>query len=94
VTDWPSYIADIFRVTAPGGYVQFTEIGMKFASRNGCLESDSGLIMMERMLKKYAAIKLFDFHIGPKLSVLVETAGFQSVEEKVVEVPIGGWHSG
>jgi len=93
VVDWPSYLADIFRVTASGGHIQLTEMAMTFASQNGSLGNDSGLKVMERTLQKYALIKRFDFQIGSKLSALVESAGFHSVEEKVVKVPIGGWQS-
>lgn len=94
VIDWPSYLADIFRVTASGGHIQLTEMAMTFTSQNGSLGNDSGLKVMERAFQKYAAIKHFDFKIGSKLCTLVENVGFHCVEEKVVEVPIGGWQSG
>jgi hypothetical protein len=94
IVDWPNYLADIFRVTASGGHIQLTEMATTFTSQNGSLSGDSGLKVMERTLHKYAAIKQFDFQIGSKLSTLVANAGFHSVEEKVVEVPIGGWQSG
>lgn len=94
IHDWGSYVAEIFRVAATGGRVQLSEMGMRFKSQNGSLGKDSGLKVMERALQKYSVFNNFDFEIGSKLSGLVENVGFHSVEEKVVEVPIGGWQSG
>ena len=94
IHEWPDYLAEIFRVTAAGGRLQFTEMSMRFTSRTGSLDKDSGLKVMEKAMQKHAAFNHFDLEIGSKLSSLLERAGFHSVEEKVVEVPIGGWHSG
>jgi ubiquinone/menaquinone biosynthesis C-methylase UbiE len=94
IHEWPDYLAEIFRVTAPGGRLQLTEMSMRLTSQTGSLGKDSGLKVMERAMQKHAAFNRFDLEIGPKLSNLVEQAGFHSVEEKVVEVPIGGWQSG
>lgn len=94
IHEWPDYFAEIFRVTAAGGRLQLTEMSMRFTSQTGCLGKDSGLKVMERAMQKHAAFNHSDLEIGSKLSSLVERAGFHSVEEKVVEVPVGGWHSG
>ena len=45
-------------------------------------------------MQKHASFNNLDLEIGSKLATLVERVGFHSVEEKVVEVPIGGWQSG
>lgn len=94
IHDWSGYLAEIFRVTAPGGHIQLTEISIDVTSQTGTLRADSGLKVMERVLQRYAALKHFDFQIGQKLSHLAETAGFHSVEEKIIEVPLGAWNSG
>ena len=94
IHEWPEYLAEIFRVTAAGGRLQLTEMSMRFTSQTGILGKDSGLKVMERAMKKHAAFNRFDLEIGSQLSSLVERTGFHSVEEKVVEVPIGGWQSG
>jgi len=49
---------------------------------------------MERALQKYAAVMRYDLKVGSKLSIMAEGAGFHSVEEKEVEVPLGTWESG
>jgi ubiquinone/menaquinone biosynthesis C-methylase UbiE len=94
IHDWPCYLREIFRVTAPGGHIQLTEMSINVTSQSRGLRADSGLKVMERTLQRYAALKHFDFQIGSKLSHLAEAAGFHSVEEKVVEVPLGAWQSG
>ena len=94
VHDWPHYLAEIFRVMAPGGHVQLTEISMVITSRTGKLRRDSGLKVMERALQKHAVHNRLDVNIGSKLATMAECAGFHSVEEKEVDVPIGGWQPG
>jgi len=94
VHEWPGYLAEIFRVTAPGGHVQLTEMSMVLTSGTGKLRNDSGLKVMERAIQKHAALNHLDTNIGSKLSTSVELAGFHSVHEKVVEIPIGGWQPG
>jgi len=94
IHEWPDYLAEIFRATAAGGRIELTEMSMRFTSQNRSLCKDSGLKVMERAIQKHAAFNRFDLEIGSKLSSLVERTGFHSVEENVVEIPIGGWHSG
>jgi hypothetical protein len=95
ILEWPDYLAEIFRVTAPGGHIQLTEMSIiSFSSQCGALRHDSGLKVIERALQKSAIMKHLDFQVGSKLSVLAESAGFHSVEENVIEVPVGAWQSG
>jgi ubiquinone/menaquinone biosynthesis C-methylase UbiE len=94
IREWPDYLAEIFRVTAPGGHIQLTEMSINFTSQTGTLRNDSGLKVVERVLQKYAYFNHFDFQIGSKLSTLVEGAGFHSVDESVIEIPVGAWQSG
>lgn len=94
IHEWPDYIAEIFRVTAPGGYTQFTEITMEFNSKNNALGNDAALKVVQNALQKYAAIHHLDLQVGSKLADLVRRAGFHSIEVKVVDVPCGVWPSG
>jgi ubiquinone/menaquinone biosynthesis C-methylase UbiE len=94
IHEWPEYIAEIFRVTAPGGHTQFTEISMEFISNNNALGNDAALKVIQNALQKYAFIHHLDLQVGSKLTDMVRRAGFHSVEEKVVDVPCGVWPSG
>jgi predicted GNAT family N-acyltransferase len=94
IREWPEYISEILRVTAPGGHTQFTEIGMEFISNNNALGSDAALKVIQKALQKYSFIKHLDLQAGSKLAEMVRRAGFHSVEEKVVDVPCGNWPSG
>jgi ubiquinone/menaquinone biosynthesis C-methylase UbiE len=94
IRDWPEYISEIFRVSAPGGHTQFTEIGMEFISNNNALGSDAALEVIQKALQKYASIHRLNFQVGSKLAEMVRRAGFHSVEEKVVDVPCGSWPTG
>jgi ubiquinone/menaquinone biosynthesis C-methylase UbiE len=94
IRDWPEYISEIFRVTAPGGHTQFTEIGMEFISNNNALGSDAALEVIQKALQKYGSINRLNLQVGSKLAEMVRRAGFHSVEEKVVDVPCGSWPTG
>ena len=94
VREWPGYLGEIFRVTAPGGHIQLTEMSMVLTSGTGELRKDSALKVMERAVQKHAALNHLDTNVGSKLTTMVELAGFHSVHEKVVEIPIGGWQPG
>src|ERR1700737_1760933 len=93
ILDWQGYLSEIFRVTAPGGHVQLSEMSMGFTSESGTLGTDSALKVLERALKKNALINRQDYEVGPKLIHLFEKTGFHIVEEQVVQVPCGTWHS-
>jgi len=94
VQDWPRYVADIYRVTAPSGRVQLTELSFRFESQKGELPKDSGLKVMERALRKYAAFNHYHLEVESNLATLVRVAGFHSVEEKEFTVPVGNWNTG
>lgn len=94
IREWPDYISEIFRATATGGHTQFTEIGMEFISNNNALGSDAALKVIQKALQKYASIHRLDLEAGSKLTEMVRSAGFHSVEEKVVDVPCGNWPAG
>jgi hypothetical protein len=94
VQDWPRYVADIYRVTALGGRIQLTELSFRFESQNGNLPKDSGLKVMERALRMYAAFNRYNPEIESNLVALVRNAGFHGVEEKEFVVPVGNWSTG
>jgi len=94
VQDWPRYVAEIFRVTAPGGHIQLTELAFKVESQNGDLPKESGLKVMERAFRNYAACKHYNLEVESDLTALVRNAGFHGVEEKVFSVPVGSWNPG
>ena len=94
IHEWPEYIAEIFRVTAPGGQIQFTELDTEFISHNDTLGNDAALKVLQKALQKYAFVKHLDFQVGSKLAEMARRVGFHSVEEKMVEVPCGVWQSG
>ncbi len=94
IREWPEYISEIFRATAPGGHTQFTELGMEFISNNNALGSDAALKVIQNALHKYASLHRLDLDVGSKLTEMVRRAGFHSLEEKVVDVPCGNWPAG
>ena len=94
VQDWPRYVAEIFRVTAPGGHIQLTELAFRLESQNGKLPKDCGLTVMEGALSKHATLKHYNLEVESDLAALVRNAGFHGVEEKVFSVPVGSWNAG
>jgi hypothetical protein len=93
VQDWSRYVSDIYRVTAPGGRVQLTELSFRFQSQRG-LPKDSGIKVMERALRMHAAFNHYNLEVESNLAPLVRNAGFHGVEEKEFIVPVGNWNTG
>jgi hypothetical protein len=81
-------------VTALGGHIQLTEMAVQFESQKGALRKDSGLKVMERALRKYAAFHHYNLEVESNLASLVRDAGFRGVEERAFSVPIGNWSAG
>lgn len=91
IQSWPTYLTEIYRVTAQGGYIQLTESSN---IQSATLPNDSALRVMERAIQKHAIISHHNLNISSTLTESIRSAGFHSIEEKVVSVPIGSWSPG
>ena len=81
---WPSIIADLTRVTRPGGWVELAEVGVpEHAGPN-----------LERLWASWIAMcqkRNVDFTMGHMLGDLLQAAGLSSVTRRHVDFPMGAY---
>lgn len=91
ITDWKSYLENLFRITKKGGFVECSELELRPCYRSTV---DHSLIdtWTEQMVGILSANGLTP-DVANKLKANMETTGFTDVKETVVEIPVGTWES-
>lgn len=88
ITDWPSYLANLHRITKRGGKVECIEMELSPYSYGGERQNiDEWTVNMTKFLKQSD----LDPEIATSLKSRMEDAGFCDVVEEVVEIPLGLW---
>ncbi|KAL2109216.1 hypothetical protein VUR80DRAFT_2803 [Thermomyces stellatus] len=87
---WRQYIADIFRVTRPGGWCQMVEIYFNAQSDNGTLTHDHALRRWSRRYLR-AAQRYKDPRAPLQMEAMLRSAGFQDIESRMMTLPMCGW---
>ncbi|KAF8245759.1 S-adenosyl-L-methionine-dependent methyltransferase [Wilcoxina mikolae CBS 423.85] len=92
IGNWPQLLSEIYRCTAPGGYIELAELG-------GKLMSDDGTMGEDNPMKK--AYDLCHYHAmasigrppatGEDLKEKLETAGFVDVKVHTYKQVYGPW---
>ncbi|PKS08897.1 hypothetical protein jhhlp_003510 [Lomentospora prolificans] len=84
---WRSYLADIFRVTRPGGWCQMVEIYFNAQSDNGTLTNDHAL---RRWSRRYLrGVQPYKDPRSPlQMEAMLRSAGFVDIEARVLTLPI------
>ncbi|KAI5842829.1 S-adenosyl-L-methionine-dependent methyltransferase [Tricharina praecox] len=91
ISDWPKLLKNIYRCTAPGGFVEVCEAGLYPHSDDGTLELDNPLLPFFDLLKT-AMIKLGRPPVdGPIMAQQLRRAGFKDVHVTKVKQPWAPW---
>lgn len=80
---WPQDIAELMRLTKPGGWVELVETETKVRNPGPIGQKYSDLVRAASLSRG------IDSSSVPRLSSLLQDAGFINVEAKSVDVPIG-----
>ncbi|KAL1614208.1 hypothetical protein SLS54_009926 [Diplodia seriata] len=89
--DWPRLMAQAFRHTKPGGWVEFQDFEMRFYTQGGDFAPGSPLDKWCDELIEGITDAGFDPEPGPKLKGWVEAAGFGNVTHRLLPIPTGTW---
>ncbi len=81
---WPYAIADMARVTKPGGWVELAEPGWP-------QDAGPGLTNLWDSWVALCALRGADFRIGPTIGDLLESAGLRQVTRHMKAFPMGVW---
>jgi hypothetical protein len=79
------------RFTKPGGWVEFVDFDMTVYSSDESLSEDNPLRRWNTQVLNGARMIGREPNPGPLLAGLLRDAGFVSVKEEVLRLPIGTW---
>jgi len=93
---WPQYVAEIWRMMKPGGWVQFIEIEpfRHFDDQIMPPRSPLGVYekIVEKVMTKVCGVTLRG--LGSRLPQFLEDAGFVNILPRCGATPLGTWTSG
>lgn len=81
---WPRTVAELVRVTQPGGWIELVEAG---TSRGG----GSALGQADEWVASVLARRGLDIHLGPQLRDFLTGAGASNVTVREVNLPLGAY---
>jgi SAM-dependent methyltransferase len=92
IRDWPRLIQQAFQFTKPGGWVEFTDYDAVFyTSTNGNWKEGEPIDVWSKKLAEGMNAFGMEANPGPRLEGWIRTAGFESVELRVLPFPVGTW---
>ncbi|CAI4220169.1 unnamed protein product [Parascedosporium putredinis] len=91
IGDWPKLIAQAYRHTAPGGYVELMDAIYPVESDDGTLTEDSAVYRWNKLLTEAAAKANRRLDEGRNHRQNLIDAGFQNVTETRYKWPINTW---
>lgn len=81
---WPHEVAELVRVTRPGGWVEVVEAGV---SQGG----GPGLQTVDSWVASVLARRNLDIHLGAQLETFLREAGLRDVVVRNVHLPLGAY---
>ncbi|KAI5796059.1 S-adenosyl-L-methionine-dependent methyltransferase [Pyronema domesticum] len=91
ITNWDHLASEMFRCTAPGGYVEFCEADMNIYSDDGTMKEDNPLKIYADSLRS-ALVKMDRPPRDMKYyENLLKAAGFVDIQTSVGKEPVGPW---
>lgn len=87
IASWPSAVADLARVTRPGGWVELVEPRMTFDRTGPATERLVGIAMSVAATLDLDTTSV----VFGALEAYLEDAGLEQVTRRQLEVPIGHW---
>jgi len=93
---WPDYIAEIWRMTKPLGWIQLIELDPIRRCDDGSMPVNSALAEYERIAMRVMKESYATTIHGalPKMARHVQKAGFINIKQIDIKTPLGNWTSG
>ena len=93
---WRAYFAEIWRVTKPGGWVQWIEIDPIRYCDDGTMPANSSLGEYEKIAQRVMKDKYgMTIHgVGPMLARHAQMTGYVNINQVNIKSPLGKWTSG
>lgn len=90
IKDWPRLVQRTFENTKPGGWAEYLDWDIRYQSSDGSLNDTSLLKFDQLLLEAFGKIG-HEPNPGAYLKNWMIDAGFKSVTEKIIAVPLGPW---
>ncbi|KAL2000279.1 hypothetical protein VTN02DRAFT_3326 [Thermoascus thermophilus] len=91
IHNWPKLVRQCYENLKPGGWVEFQEPFLVVYSEDDTLKPDSSFVKMVNLLAEACDKISRPLNIATSIKGLIEDAGFESVEEKSLKMPVGTW---
>jgi ubiquinone/menaquinone biosynthesis C-methylase UbiE len=92
IKDWPAYLAEAYRTTKPGGWVEAQEFEMVALCDDGSVPADGAIVQWHELFVEGAMRAGIDMRVSAsKLEGYVKDAGFVNVQKVEFKLPIGPW---
>ncbi|KAK2802306.1 hypothetical protein FQN51_004595 [Onygenales sp. PD_10] len=93
INDWPEFLAQCYRTTKPGGYVELSTRAVWLACDDGSIPDDPDHVynIWDRTFREVGERTGKTTTIIEKQRELMEKAGFEDVVEVKLKMPLGPW---
>ncbi|KAI8059939.1 S-adenosyl-L-methionine-dependent methyltransferase [Gilbertella persicaria] len=82
---WPSLLEEMFRVLKPGGYIELLEAEIWYHNPGPVQQA------FQTFFRDQCKELELDLDFAESLSTLLEEKGFESIEKRVLDIPVGEW---
>lgn len=87
IQNWQQVIQEMFRVLKPGGYIELLESDLWHHNPGPVQQA------FQQFFKDQCKLLDLDLEISNSLAGTIEETGFEHVEKRVLDIPIGEWPS-
>ncbi|KAG0187710.1 hypothetical protein DFQ28_005952 [Apophysomyces sp. BC1034] len=82
---WAHVLGEMFRVLKPGGHIELVESDLWHHNPGPVLQE------FDKYFRDYCTELQFDFVFTESLASHIENSGFEAVDQRQVDIPIGEW---
>lgn len=87
IGQWPTLLEEMFRVLKPGGYIELLEPDFWHHSTGPVQQA------FREFFLEQCKVKNVDPEAACSLAGTIEEKGFQEIERRILDIPIGEWPS-
>lgn len=84
--------SECYQNTIPGGWCEFQDFDLEFRSPDNTMDENSSVATWIKELSRACRYTGYEPSPGPKLEGWLRDAGFQDIQTRRHELPIGDWH--
>lgn len=91
IGDWHALYRQAFHKIRPGGYIEHLEVSIDFTSHDGSVAEGHVMSEWSRTLIDCGEQRGRTFRVADKAKEWILEAGFEDVEQRCYDLPVGSW---